>query len=101
MIEARRQQLRFGEGLIAEEVSDLREDWMKHADQVLEDEQLVTTVYEALARRSPKSRARGRRGTPAEVVLRLLLLKTHSQLELPGVGARSSGQSGVPRFHAS
>jgi IS5 family transposase len=75
MIEARRQQLHFGEGLIAEEVSNLREDWMKHADQVLEDEQLVATVYEALARRSPKSRTRGRRGTPAEVVTRLLLLK--------------------------
>jgi len=75
MIDARRQQLHFGEGLIAEEVSDLREDWMKHADQVLEDEQLVTAVYEALARRSPRSRTRGRRGTPAEVVLRLLLLK--------------------------
>ena len=75
MIDARRQQLHFGEGLIAEEVSDLREDWMKHADQVLEDEQLVAAVYEALARRSPKSRTRGRRGTPAEVVLRLLLLK--------------------------
>jgi IS5 family transposase len=75
MIEARRQQLHFGEGLIAEEVADLREDWMTHADQVLEDQQLVSTVYEALARRSPKSRTRGRRGTPAEVVLRLLLLK--------------------------
>jgi transposase, IS5 family len=75
MIEARRQQRHFGEGLIAEEVADLREDWMQHADQVLEDEQLVASVYEALARRSPKSRTRGRRGTPAEVVLRLLLLK--------------------------
>jgi IS5 family transposase len=75
MIEARRQQLRFGDGLIAEEVSDLQEDWMKHADQALEDEQLVSTVYEALARRRPRSRTRGRRGTPAEVVLRLLLLK--------------------------
>ena len=75
MIEARRQQRRFGDGLIAEEVSDLREDWMTHADQVLEDEQLVSAVYDALARRSPKSRTRGRRGTPAEVVLRLLLLK--------------------------
>jgi transposase, IS5 family len=75
MLETRRQQLHFGEGLIAEEVTDLREDWMKHADQVLEDEQLVTAVYEALVRRSPKSRTRGRRGTPAEVVLRLLLLK--------------------------
>ena len=75
MIEARRQQLHFGEGLIAEEVSDLREDWMKQADRVLEDQQLVATVYEALTRRRPKSRTRGRKGTPAEVVLRLLLLK--------------------------
>lgn len=75
MIESRRQQLQFGEGLIAEEVTDLREDWMKHADQVLEDETLIATVYEALARRHPKSRTRGRRGTPAEVVLRLMLLK--------------------------
>src|SRR5437868_2802475 len=48
---------------------------MRPADQVLDDDQLLTTVYEALARRSPKSRTRGRRGTPAEVVLRLLLLK--------------------------
>ena len=75
MIEARRQQLRFGDGFIAEEVADLQEDWMKHADRVLEDEQLVTAVYEALARRHPKSRTRGRKGTPADVVLRLLLLK--------------------------
>jgi IS5 family transposase len=75
MTEARRQQLQFGEGLIAEEVTDLREDWMKHADRVLEDETLISAVYEALARRSPKSRTRGRRGAPAEVVLRLLLLK--------------------------
>lgn len=75
MIETRQRQLRFGDGLIAEEVSDLQEDWMKHADQALEDEQLIATVYEALAKRSPKSRTRGRRGTPAEVVMRLLLLK--------------------------
>lgn len=75
MIEVRQRQLRFGDGLIAEEVSDLQEDWMKHADQALEDEQLIATVYEALAKRSPKSRTRGRRGTPAEVVMRLLLLK--------------------------
>ena len=78
MIEARRQQFHFGEGLIAEEISDLREEWMTHADKVLDDEQLISTVYEALAKRSPKSRTRGRRGTPAEVVMRLLLLK-HSR----------------------
>ena len=38
MIEMRRAQLSFGDGLIAEEVSDLREDWMAHADPVLADE---------------------------------------------------------------
>jgi IS5 family transposase len=71
----RRAQLNFGDGLIAEEVSDLRGDWMHHADQVLADEQIVAAVYEALARRHPKSRSRGRRGAPAEMVLRLLILK--------------------------
>src|SRR6266496_2775645 len=75
MIEMRRAQLGFGDGLIAEEVSDLREDWMRHADQVLADEQIVAAVYDALAKRHPKSRSRGRLGTPAEVVLRLLILK--------------------------
>src|SRR5262249_34811111 len=75
VIEMRRKQLSFGDGLIAEEVSDLREDWMKHADEVLADEEVVTIVYEALAKRHPKSRCRGRRGTPADAVLRLLILK--------------------------
>ena len=73
MIEMRRAQLSFGDGLIAEEVSDLREDWMEDADQVLADEAIVVAVYEALAKRHPKSRSRGRRGTPAEVVPRSYL----------------------------
>ncbi|WP_275190984.1 ISNCY family transposase [Bradyrhizobium sp. CSA112] len=73
--EMRRAQLSFGDGLIAGEVSDLREGWMTHADRVLADEQIVGAVYEALARRHPKSRGRGRLGAPAEVVLRLLILK--------------------------
>jgi IS5 family transposase len=75
MIEMRRAQLSFGDGLITAEVDDLREDWMAHADAVLADEALMTTVYEALAKRRPKSRSRGRRANPAEVVLRLLILK--------------------------
>ena len=95
MIEMRRAQLSFGDGLIAEEVSDLREGWMTHADEVLADEELVGAVYEALAKRRPKSRSRGRRGMPAEIVLRVLILK-HTQLELRGVGARSARQPGVP-----
>ena len=75
MIALRRAQLHFADGLIAEEVSDLWEDWMHSADQVLDDEHLLATVYDALAKRRPQSRSRGRRGTPAEVVLRLLVLK--------------------------
>jgi transposase, IS5 family len=75
MIEMRRSQLSFGDGLIAEEVSDLCDDWMDAADRVLSDEEILTAVYEALAQRHPKSRSRGRKGTPAELVLRLLVLK--------------------------
>jgi IS5 family transposase len=75
VIKMRRAQLSFGDGLIRAEIEDLREDWMAHADQGLEDEQLVATIYEALAKRHPNSRRRGRQGTPADVVLRLLILK--------------------------
>src|SRR5262249_5704808 len=48
------------------------------ADQVLADEQIVAAVYDALAKRHPKSRSRGRLGTPAEVGLRLLILRSSS-----------------------
>jgi IS5 family transposase len=75
MIEMRRRQLSFGDGLIAAEVGDLREAWMVHADAVLDDEEIVAIVYKALGKRHPKSRSRGRRGAPADVVLRLLTLK--------------------------
>jgi IS5 family transposase len=36
---------------------------------------IITAVYEALGNRHPKSRSRGRRGAPAEMVPRLLVLK--------------------------
>ena len=75
MIEMRRAQLKFSDHWVAEEVDDLREDWMNHADRILDDEAILTAVYEALGRRHPKSRSRGRRGAPADMVLRLLILK--------------------------
>jgi IS5 family transposase len=75
VIETRRAQRTFGDGLIADEVQDLHEEWMKRADQVLADKEIVAAVYEALAKRHPQSRTRGRRGAAAEVVLRLLVLK--------------------------
>jgi IS5 family transposase len=76
VIELRRPgQYTFADGLIAEQTADLWEGWMRQADRVLEDEQLLNTVYEALLKRRPKSRTRGRLGVPAEIVLRMLLLK--------------------------
>ena len=75
MIELRRAQLNFGDKLIADEVKGLREAWMDHADQVLDDEEILTVVYEALGKRHLLSRTRGRKGASAEVVLRLLVLK--------------------------
>ncbi len=75
MIEPTRAQLSFAEGLIQEEVGPLWEEWMREVDPLLADRELVQIVYEALAQRWPNSRTRGRPGTPAEVVLRLLLLK--------------------------
>jgi transposase, IS5 family len=75
MIELGRPQRSFADGLIEEEVGSLWEPWMRQVDALLVDRELLAIVYEALARRWPKSRTRGRPGTPAEVVLRLLLLK--------------------------
>src|SRR5215470_1062408 len=75
VLERRRAQLAFADGLIAEEVTDLREPWMVRADAVLDDEEIIAAVYEALVNRHPQSRRRGRPGAPAEMVLRLLVLK--------------------------
>jgi transposase, IS5 family len=75
MIDARRVQRTFGDGFVADTAADLQEAWMRHADAILNDDQLVATVYEALTKRHPQSRTRGRRGAPAEMVLRLLVLK--------------------------
>jgi IS5 family transposase len=48
---------------------------MRHADEILADEALLEIVHQALEHRHPRSRTHGRPGTPAEVVLRMLLLK--------------------------
>ena len=75
VIDARRPQRTFGDGFVADAVVDLQEPWMRHADAILDDDILLATVYEALARRHPHSRTRGRHAAPAEMVLRLLVLK--------------------------
>jgi IS5 family transposase len=65
----------FAPSLTVLPVESWWEDWMRHADRLLDDPELVNIVYQALLRRRPQSRTRGRLSTPAEVVLRLLVLK--------------------------
>jgi IS5 family transposase len=48
---------------------------MREVDQILEDGELLNAVYKALLSRYPKSRTLGRVGWPAEIVIRMLLLK--------------------------
>lgn len=75
MIKLRHEQASLWESLFAEEVAELWEPWMRVVDELLEDEELVDAVYEAQGQRHPKSRQLGREQTPAEVALRMLILK--------------------------
>jgi len=48
---------------------------LQRVDEILDDEPLVDLITDALRRRWRRSGTRGRLGTPAEVVLRMLVLK--------------------------
>lgn len=50
-------------------------EWLRKIDTLLEDEAVIEVVALGLERRWPQSRRRGRPGTPAEVVIRMLILK--------------------------
>ena len=75
MIKLRHAQPTVWEGLFAEEVAELWEPWMRVVDELLEDEELLDAVYDAQGKRHAQSRVRGRQQTPAEVALRMLILK--------------------------
>ena len=75
MIELHRGPLNSTDAWIAEQAQGLWEDWMRQVDDVLCDAQLLQMVHDVLARRWTHSLTLGRKGTPVEVVLRLLLLK--------------------------
>ena len=75
MIQLRHRQPSLWHSGLAKDIEDLWEPWMKEVDQLLEDAALVESVYDAQGKRHPKSRTRGRTQTPAEVALRLLILK--------------------------
>ena len=51
MIAARRLQCSFADGFIAGEVTDLWEPWMRHADEALNDDQLLEIIQEELNKR--------------------------------------------------
>lgn len=79
MVIRRYQQRTLYEGLAEQLFPDHRsllwEEWLVKVDRLLSDEELIEIVYQALAQRHPESQSRGRNSTPAEVVLRLLVLK--------------------------
>ena len=56
-------------------VEPLMDPMLQRLDTVLADEVLVNTIFQRQAQRWPRSRDRGRPGTPADVVLRLLVLQ--------------------------
>src|SRR5947209_17478412 len=50
-------------------------DWLRKIDTLLEDDAVIEVVAQALENRWPQSRRRGRLGSPAQVVIRMLILK--------------------------
>ncbi len=62
-------------GLIEKLIKGLIEPALQRLDEVLSDQTLLEAVLGRLAQRLSQSRTRGRPGTPAEVVLRMLVLK--------------------------
>src|ERR1700752_3036996 len=75
VIKLRHAQPTVWEGLFAEEVAELWEPWMRVFDELLEGEEVLDAVYDAQGKRNAQSRMRGGQQTPAEVALRMLILK--------------------------
>lgn len=75
MTRRKRAQRTLWEGVVDEDVRALWEQWMVEADKLLEDDEIIDLVYAAQGKRHEKSATRGRSQTPAEIALRLLLLK--------------------------
>lgn len=75
MIQRRREQPTLWHQGLAKDIEDLWEPWMKEADRLLDDAALLESVFQAQGKRHRHSRTLGRLQTPAEVALRLLILK--------------------------
>jgi hypothetical protein len=66
------------------------EDWMRHADRLLDDPDLENIVHQVLLKRWPKSRTHGRLSTPAEVWLLNPRRREQRGDSRPGGAMRSS-----------
>lgn len=79
MVRRRHVQLDFAQvvlfGLVLPEPEALMEPCLREVDKALDDEEIVDAVMTVMRRRWRQSARRGRAGTPAEVVLRMLALK--------------------------
>jgi hypothetical protein len=84
--------LQFGD-LEPEKQMDPR---LRRIDEVLKDDTLVDTVLEAMRGRFPQSGRRGRRGTPAEVALRMPGSQAPEELELRAARVGGERQPRVP-----
>ena len=62
-------------GLVLPEPERLMEPWLREVDKALGDDETIEAVMTVMRRRWQQSARRGRAGTPAEVVLRMLALK--------------------------
>lgn len=62
-------------GIAVKSPDELMDPELRRVDAVLDDPVLVDVVFAAMQKRWPQSAKRGRRGTPAEVTLRMLVLR--------------------------
>jgi Aldo/keto reductase family len=96
---------RDGQGLLGEVVlfgvlgtpETLLDPALRRVDALLGDEALIDTVWAVLRQRRPQSARRGRPGTPAEVVLRLLVLKHAPRCQWRVAAAAAAHRSAVDR----
>jgi len=75
-------------------------DWLRKIDTLLEDEAVIEVVAQALEKRWPQSRRRGRLGTPAEVVIRMLINLPFHDLRRE-CGSRWYAQTGGDQWRVS
>lgn len=83
---------------IASKPEDLLDPRLRRIDEFLDEDELVDEVFRKLSERWPKSRGRGRYSTPAEVVLRMLVLKQLKQWSFEQLAWEVTGNVGYRHF---